>query len=83
MVLNRIQSAERFGVVLCFEMDAASPMNSLSCIVKVAFATTLTRKNKKWQAYAVRMAAVCGGRPVSYTLRSMGVGAMDDEHTVT
>lgn len=47
-----------FGVVLCFEMEAAGLMNSFPCLVIRGICDYAdSHKNKKWQAYAAGTAA--------------------------
>jgi nucleoside phosphorylase len=54
------------GGVLCFEMEAASLMNSFPCLVVRGICDYAdSHKNKKWQAYAAGTAAACAKEVLS------------------
>ena len=51
--------SSEFGGVLCFDMEAAGLMNSLPCLVIRGICDySDSHKNKRWQPYAARTAAV-------------------------
>ncbi|KAF2179185.1 hypothetical protein K469DRAFT_801445 [Zopfia rhizophila CBS 207.26] len=55
---ERDSLSEKFGGVLCFEMEAAGLMNNFDCLVIRGICDyTDSHKNKEWQPYAAAVAA--------------------------
>ena len=56
--MTRDKISSEFGVVLCFEMEAAGLMNSFPCLVIRGICDYAdSHKNKRWQPYAAATAA--------------------------
>lgn len=55
--------------ILCFEMEAAGPMDSFPCLVtRRIYAIPICKKNKQWQGYAAAtVAALYQRTPICYT----------------
>src|SRR5205814_3313192 len=63
----RDKISSEFGVVLCFEMEAAGLMNSFPCLVIRGICDYAdSHKNKKWQPYAAAAAAACAKEVLSF-----------------
>jgi nucleoside phosphorylase len=58
--VTRDRLSSELGGVLCFEMEAAGLMNSFPCLVIRGICDYAdSHKSKRWQPYAVAMAAAC------------------------
>jgi nucleoside phosphorylase len=65
--VERDRVSAELGGVFCFEMEAAGPMNSFSCLVIRGICDYAdSHKNKRWQAYAAGTAAAYSREVLSF-----------------